>query len=59
MRFANVDGQKVGMIFIVFVNFDDVTDLATKRRSSVTAEDHHQRPAAAGALSQLKVIFAV
>ena len=44
MRFANVDGQKIGVFFIVVVNLNDVADLATKRRSSETPEHQHQRP---------------
>jgi hypothetical protein len=59
MGFADVDGQKVGVVFIVLIDFDDVADLATERRSGVAAEDDHQRAAGAGALSQVKVIFTI
>jgi hypothetical protein len=59
MGFADVDGQEVGVAFIVLVDPYDVADLATERRSGVTAEDHHQRAAGASALSQAKVIFTV
>jgi hypothetical protein len=58
MRLTHVDGQKVGVILIVVVDLDDVADLATKRRSSIAAEDHHQRPRP-GAFPQVEVIFAV
>jgi hypothetical protein len=44
MRFANVDGQKIGVILIIVVNLNDVADLATKRRSSKAPKDQHQRP---------------
>ena len=59
MRFAHVDGQEVRVVLIVVVDFDDVADLATKRRSSVAAENNHQRTAAAGTLTQVKVIFTI
>src|ERR1700728_3657390 len=59
VRFADVDGQEVGVILIVLVDFDDVADLATKRRSSVTAEDDHQRTSTTGALPQMEVFFTI
>jgi len=43
MRFADVDGQKIRVIFVVVVDLYDVANLATERRSSKTAEDKHQR----------------
>ena len=58
MRLAYVDRQKVGVILIVVVNLNDVADLATKRRSSVAAEDHHERPRTS-AFAQVKVILAI
>jgi len=39
VSFANIDGQKIGVFFIVVVQLDDVADLATEGRSSKTAED--------------------
>ena len=45
MRFAHVDGKKIRVILIVVVDLDDIADLATKRRSSIAAEDDHQRAA--------------
>src|SRR5712692_11537945 len=39
MSFANVHGQKIGVVLIVVVNLNDVANLAAKRRSSKTAED--------------------
>jgi len=47
MSFAHVDGQKVSVILVIVVDLHDVADLATKRRSSVAAEDDHKRTAAA------------
>lgn len=41
MRFAHVDGQEVGVIFVIVINLNDVADLATKRGSSVAAENDH------------------
>jgi len=58
MRLAYVDSQKISVILIVVVNLNDVADLTTKRRSSVTAENDHQR-SRAGAFPQAKVIFAI
>ena len=46
MRFAHVDGEEVRVISVIVINLDDVADLATERRSSVAAEDDHQRAAA-------------
>ena len=42
MRFAHVNGQKIGVIFIVIENLDDVADLATEWRSSESAKDDDQ-----------------
>jgi hypothetical protein len=58
MRFAHVDGQKIGVIFVVVENLDDVADLATKRRSSIAAENNHQR-AATDALVYVELICTV
>jgi hypothetical protein len=58
MRFAHIHGQKVRMIFVVFVNLHDVANLAPERRSGVAAEDNHQRPST-GALSNMKAAAAV
>jgi hypothetical protein len=44
MRFADVDGQEIGVILVVGVELRDVANLATEWRSSETAEDQHQRP---------------
>jgi hypothetical protein len=43
MRFANVDLKKISTVFVVFVEFYEVTDPATKWRSSVAAEDQDER----------------
>src|ERR1700721_4099039 len=39
MRFAHIHGQKIRMIFIVFVNLHDVANLAPERRSGIATED--------------------
>ena len=41
MRFAHVNGQKIGVILIIVEDLYDVADLATEGRSSKTAEDDH------------------
>jgi hypothetical protein len=46
MRFANVDGQKIGAILVVVEDLHDVADLATEGRSSKAAEDKDERLAA-------------
>jgi len=43
MRFANVHGQKIGAIFVVIVNLNDVANLAAKGRSSKTSKHQHER----------------
>ena len=43
MRFANVNGQKIRAAFVVFINLDDVANLAAKWRSSKTPEDENER----------------
>jgi len=58
MSFANVNGQKIGVVFVVVEDLDDVTDLATERRSSKTAKDQDQR-LASRALADMKGIGAV
>jgi len=58
MRFANVDGQKIGVVFVVVVDLDDVANLATKRRSGETAEDENER-FARGAFANVEMIGAI
>ena len=58
MRFANVDGQKIGVLFVILVNLNDVADLATERRSSKASKDQHERTIA-GALANVKAGDAV
>ena len=58
MRFAHVDGEEVGVILVIVIDLDDVANLATKRRSSVAAENDHQR-AGADAFADAELIFAV
>jgi hypothetical protein len=43
VRFANINRQKIRVVFVVVVNLHHVTDVAAERRSSVAAEDEHQR----------------
>ena len=58
MRFANVDGQKIRVVFIVLVDSCDVANLATEGRSSVTAKHDHEW-ALANTLANVKVRCAV
>jgi hypothetical protein len=58
VSFADVNGQKVGVIFVVVVKLDHVTDVAAKWRSSVAAEDDDER-AAASAFANVEMIGAV
>lgn len=53
MCFANVHGQKIGAVFILAVNLDEISNLAAEGRSSVAAENQHQR-AFAHTLVQIK-----
>jgi hypothetical protein len=58
MRFANVDGQKIGAILVVLINLYDVAHLAAKRRSSKTPEDQDERPGA-GAFADVEMIRSI
>ena len=58
MRFADVDLKKIDTVFVVFVKFYEVADPATKRRSSVAAEDEDER-LLADAIKQMKCGFSV
>jgi hypothetical protein len=58
MRFANVHGQKIGVILVIVEDVDDVADLATKRRSSEAAENQDQR-LSAGAFANVKRVGAI
>ena len=42
MRFADVHGQKIGVVLVVVVNLNDVAYLAAEGRSSETAEDQDE-----------------
>jgi hypothetical protein len=44
MSLTNVNRQKIGVLFIILVNLNDVADLATEGRSSKATEDQHERP---------------
>jgi hypothetical protein len=43
MGLAHIHSQKIGVIFVILVDLNDVADLATKRRSSEAAENENQR----------------
>jgi hypothetical protein len=43
MRFANVDGEEVRAVFVLIIDFDEISNLAAEWRSSVAAENEHQR----------------
>jgi len=58
MGFANIDGQKIGVVFVVVKDLDDVANLATKGRSSKTAEDENKR-LAGGAFANVEAVGAV
>ena len=58
MGFAHVNGQEVGVIFVIVVNLHHVTDVAAERRSSVAAKYNDER-ASAGAFADVKMIFAI
>jgi hypothetical protein len=58
MRFAYIDLKKIGAVFVIFVEFYEVADPATKRRSSVTAENKDKR-LFAEAITQMKCGFSV
>ncbi len=57
MRFADVDREKVGVLFVIVEDLDDVADLATKGRSSEAAEDEDER-FGAGAFANVKMVRA-
>jgi len=57
MRFADVDGEKVGVLFVIVKDLDEVADLATEGRSSETAEDENEW-FGAGALANVKMVRA-
>ena len=39
MRFADVDSQKIGAVFVLVVNLDEISNLAAERRSSIAPEN--------------------
>ncbi len=43
MGFANIHGQKIGALFIVAVDLDDVANLAAEGRSSKASEHQYER----------------
>jgi len=58
MRFADVNGQKIGVVFVVFEDLLNVTNLATERGSRKTPENQNQRPAF-GALANMESCLAI
>src|SRR5439155_26610434 len=57
MRFADVDREKVGVLFVIVEDLDEVADLATEGRSSEAAEDENER-FGAGAFANVKMVRA-
>jgi hypothetical protein len=45
MCFPNIDGQKIGAVFVIVINLFDVANLAAERRSSEAPEHENQWPA--------------
>ncbi len=58
MRFADVHGEKINVIFVVVVDLNDVAHLAAEGRSSEAAKHQHQRPRAE-AFAKMKMAHAV
>jgi len=58
MGFAHVDGQKIGVLFVIVEDLNEVANLATERRSSKAAEDEDER-LGAGAFTDVKTVGAV
>jgi hypothetical protein len=58
VRFADIDLKKIGAVFVVVVESYQVADPATKRRSSVAAENQDER-LFADAITQMKCGFSV
>jgi hypothetical protein len=44
MRLADVYGQKIGAVFVIGVQLDEVNYLAAERRSRIASEDENERP---------------
>jgi len=58
MGFANIYGQKIGTLFIVVVDLDDVANLAAEGRSSKTPEDQHERTVVCS-FANVEMVYAV
>jgi hypothetical protein len=58
MRFADVNRQKVGALFVIVKDLDEVADLATEGWSSEAAEDEDER-FGAGAFANVETVRAV
>ena len=58
VRLADVDSQKVGVLFVVVEDLDEVADLATEGRSSKAAEDEYEW-LGSGAFTNVKTVGAV
>jgi hypothetical protein len=43
MRFADINGQKIGVVLVILIDLNNVANLAAERRSSKTSKDEHQR----------------
>ncbi len=58
MRFANINGQEIRLGFVIVIKIDEITYLAAKRRSGITAEDQNKR-ALADAVAQMELGLSV
>jgi hypothetical protein len=56
--FANVDRQKIRVVFVIVIDLHDVAQLAPEGRSSKATKDQHQR-ASTGAFMNTKARLAV
>src|SRR5690348_11920513 len=43
MRFADIDGEEIGAVFVLVIHFDQITDLAAEGRSSIATKDQDER----------------
>ena len=58
MRFANINGQKISVVFVVLVNLNDVAHLAAEGRSSKTSKYQDERPRT-GSLADMEMTRSV
>jgi hypothetical protein len=58
MRFANINRQEIGMVFVIVINLNDVANLAAEGRSSKAAKNEHERPGPR-AFANMKMIHTI